>query len=209
MASELEALIERRSKLADGAEAGEKATGMLPNESIKAFQFRIETEIEEFSRLLSILDNIISIHVGLLDSLETSWNTDAGAYIIGPSISAFADVVNRPYSTFAVIAMGGSKSIQSILSVGGDDFEEFLGRVMDAHIPLDDSTPPQDDTIWSYYLTRPLARLQSYDEKLGSLAGPLRSRLKLAIDMDNKKLRITSIKLDCIAGAIASHIGGI
>ncbi|KAJ3271482.1 hypothetical protein HDV01_006612 [Terramyces sp. JEL0728] len=183
----------------------------LPNESDRAYKFRLETEIEEIQKLHGVIQGMVNIHGEFVESLKSSWNDNANTFIVGPSISAFSAAIHRPYSTYAVVALSGSHKTHLTLTNRGEvEQSEFVNRIVNKYVVSSlNAEPTQEPSAqdWSWYLSRPIHRLSSYPHFLSIIHGETKVRLHPLVDTDNKKLRISSIKFECIAMAIKDHLG--
>ncbi|KAJ3311019.1 hypothetical protein HDV04_004439 [Boothiomyces sp. JEL0838] len=183
----------------------------LPNESDRAYKFRLETEIEEIQKLHGVIQGMVNIHGEFVENLKSSWSENANTFIVGPSVSAFSAAIHRPYSTYAVVALSGTHKTHLTLTTRGEvEQSEFVNRIVNKYVVSSlNSEPAQEPSAqdWSWYLSRPIHRLSSYPHFLSIIHGETKVRLHPLVDTDNKKLRISSIKFECIAMAIKEHLG--
>ena len=182
----------------------------LPNESERAYKFRLETEIEELHRLFTVVEEMLSLHVQFLDRLKSCWNETYGCMIIGEAISQFASSIQNSYTTYAVVTLSGVQKSHLTLNSRGDfEKSEFVNRIVNRYVVSnleseDVEEPSEQD--WQWYLKRPIHRLSTYSKFLAAIHGDNKIKLNPVVDADNKKLRICSIKLDCISEAIGDHL---
>jgi hypothetical protein len=182
----------------------------LPNETERAYKFRLETEIEEMAKLLTVIENMVVLQKTFVEDLEKAWDESSSTYLIGDVVAHFVTTLNRPYTTYAVIALSGvNKSHLSLTTRGEVEQSEFVNRIVNKYV----SSTLQSEQIeepteqdWSWFLKRPIHRLRSYPKFLSIIHGEIRTRLHPEVDKDNKKLRIASIKFGCIADAIEEHL---
>lgn len=182
----------------------------LPNETDRAYKFRLETEIEEMNKLYQVIQQMVELERTFLEELSKSWNTDANTFLIGESVSQFVSTLNRSYTTYAVIALSGvNKSHLSLTTRGEVEQSEFVNRIVNKYVAStlhsEQSEEPSEQD-WSWFLKRPIHRLRSYPKFLSIIHGEIKTRLHPRVDMDNRKLRIASIKFECIADAIEEHL---
>ncbi|KAJ3334814.1 hypothetical protein HDU91_002509, partial [Kappamyces sp. JEL0680] len=182
----------------------------LPNESERAYKFRIETEIEELQRLLAVIQGMVLIHIQLVDSLRSGWKPDLGTFLVADAMAAFVSSLQTPYTTYAVVALSGvQKSHLALASRSEVEKSEFVNRIVNKYVAStlnaqDSEEPTEMD--WQWYLKRPIFRLSSYPRYLSAIHGDIKIKLSPAIDADNKRLRIASIKFECIAGSITEAL---
>jgi hypothetical protein len=182
----------------------------LPNESERAYKFRLETEIEGMVKLLSVIKTMVELQKEFLEKMYLSEDQEMNTYLIGNPVSQFASSIHHAYTTYAVVALSGMNKSHLALSTRGEvEQSEFVNRIVNKYVASalqsEQSEEPSEQD-WSWFLRRPIQRLRSYPTFLSVIHGEIKTKLQPRIDSDNKKLRIASIKLECIADAIEEHL---
>ncbi len=171
----------------------------LPNESERKNKFRIETEIGELQRLLTVIQGMVTAHIQLIDGIKKCWNDDLQTFLIGECISTFLSSIQTPYTTYAVVAL--SNPHLSLATRGEEEKSEFVKHIVNKYVTSALNSQESEELTemdWQWYLKRPLIRLSCYPKYLSAFHGE--SNIKLS--SDNKRLRIASMKFECISNSI-------
>jgi hypothetical protein len=182
----------------------------FPEETDRAFKFRLDTETEELVKLHDVIKSMYELHARFLDVVEQGWDEELATFLIGDVVTEFTHQIMSPYSTYAVIALSGmNKSHLKLTSRGEVEHSEFVNRIVNKYVfsslNLETAQEPSEQD-WAWYLHRPIHRLMSYSGFLSEIHGETKTKLNPAIDSDNKKLRIANIKIGCTATAISEHL---
>jgi hypothetical protein len=179
-------------------------------ESDQSYRFRLETDLEETDRLHAVLEQMVNLHVEFLTTLSTTWDEQVGTFLIAPAVVEFTKSINRIYTTYGVLALSGvNKSHLTLATRGEVEYSEFVNSIVNKYVSLslkDEQVDEPTEWDWSWYLKRPIHRLSSYPEFLGLIHGETKVPLKPKVDEDNRHLRISSIKLRCMADALSSYL---
>lgn len=187
----------------------------LPSESDKGYAFRLEAEMEELQKLTEILESIIKAHSDLLHGLKTApfYEKESENKLIANYFTEFTDSISNPYTWFSVFV--SNIKMDSKIRMDSEEEIELYNRIHEKVSSFLDqpdlnianvSEPSQ--TEWHIFMKSPLIHLDSYPQNLARIYGTGEMKVKLGklIDLDNKKLLISSLRLESISQTIIEHI---
>ncbi|KAH9262168.1 hypothetical protein BASA82_000771 [Batrachochytrium salamandrivorans] len=175
-------------------------------ESDIAYLIRLETEIEEMTILHSMLRSILVLHCNMLSELRAAESfgslleTPGSTLKVGDILLNFAENLRRPYTCYAVAALGSKHTRSDVVDFSDIDHDAFMKIVVQKFVSLSADEPSREDS-WQWFIRRALVRLTSYPVFLDSIANP-KQRFTKHVDLDNRKVKIAGIKLECIAKSI-------
>jgi hypothetical protein len=153
-------------------------------ESMSAYKFRVEQEVQDIVKLQQAVVRIHSLHGNLVEDLKTE------GISLGKSLSEFAARATRVYSIYTVLAITGK--LDSIMELGNKEnaeYKEFQllmntitgARDANRNFDVDLGIDIKDDWLWMTHL--PISRLGRY------------SKLEISSDYS---LQIALTKIECL-----------
>ncbi|OAJ36681.1 hypothetical protein BDEG_20831 [Batrachochytrium dendrobatidis JEL423] len=177
-------------------------------ESNIAYIVRLESEIEGLTILQSMARNILTIHSDFITEINSAVQLDGApgsskTTKIGDIFLKFSEKIRRPYACFSVVALGPNKTRPDIGEYSDVEHNAFIQIVVQNFIFLSSDALTKGDT-WKWFISRPLLRVATYASFLNCICD---SECSIqAIDIDNRKVKLAGIRLNCLAKIISGGL---